>query len=645
MPLNKYTATLASKGRGGDSEIGHLTPGEIVLPANLPQQQPDLYAQIEAFFGDDLGRYTVGGNDDSINPATGYPEFEAPGNPGAAGGGTGAPGSSSGGGGGGNSPQSQAQGLASLPPTAFSGPGHGDATGEGVSSGVGPTGKSLFNVNLENEVISEQQKNPKAMETNLSLALHNMSQGLAETGTPPGAISQQNQQIQFMPSIFGENLGLVDPVTGETISPAQIASMTPAQFSALSSNPDTGVVGDPESPFGQVMSQLGLISSIAMNPTLAGLAQTIASEVIMGNERLSLPGLFGDDGSLSGLNPFSGLINSLSHELSNANADSISTFGPSTAVNGGGQPSNMGPGIVIPQQPAFEDPNEALQRFINRFLTPEQRTEQSTELFNILSGGANLDKNPFSGEDALQQFQNVIQGGIDRGNTNLGIDDITQGQFATEFGSPNIIDNILNDETGIRKQRFTDQINSTFDGSAFGDIDSDIINSIVEERAGPARQQVANAEARGTFNEVGSASANEFINNQFGIASDRITQIGEGINSGNQREVDAIRDFAKNNISGFELGDEGFDAAPFAAQRQSIIDDRSGSFGSDIISDLGSEALFDIGGAIGAGGSAQGNVSGTGSGGNNNLLDVIASREAQSNRTSRGLGSKGSGAF
>ena len=52
-----------------------------------------------------------------------------------------------------------------------------------------------------------------------------------------------------------------------------------------------------------------------------------------------------------------------------------------------------------------------------------------------------------------------------------------------------------------------------------------------------------------------------------------------------------------------------------------------------------------IGGAIGAGGSAQGNVSGTGSGGNNNLLDVIASREAQSNRTSRGLGSKGSGAF
>ena len=65
----------AAKGRGGDTELGHLTPGEVVLPPEFPQQRPDLFAEIAEFLGNDIGRRTVGGGDDSINPDTGYPEF------------------------------------------------------------------------------------------------------------------------------------------------------------------------------------------------------------------------------------------------------------------------------------------------------------------------------------------------------------------------------------------------------------------------------------------------------------------------------------------------------------------------------------------------------------------------------------------
>ena len=65
----------AAKGRGGDTELGHLTPGEVVLPPEFPQQRPDLFAEIAEFLGNDIGRRTVGGSDDSINPDTGYPEF------------------------------------------------------------------------------------------------------------------------------------------------------------------------------------------------------------------------------------------------------------------------------------------------------------------------------------------------------------------------------------------------------------------------------------------------------------------------------------------------------------------------------------------------------------------------------------------
>ena len=82
MPgLMPHSRKLAEMGRGGDTEIGHLTEGEVVLPPEVAGQSDVRRQLLEAFSraGIDIGRYTVGGEDDSINPRTGMREYYGPG--------------------------------------------------------------------------------------------------------------------------------------------------------------------------------------------------------------------------------------------------------------------------------------------------------------------------------------------------------------------------------------------------------------------------------------------------------------------------------------------------------------------------------------------------------------------------------------
>lgn len=72
--MNKVIEHLSKKGRGGDKTIGHLTPGEIVIPKSA--QTPDLLAHAKQTLGPRFGRYQVGGKDDSVNPKTGAKEFD-----------------------------------------------------------------------------------------------------------------------------------------------------------------------------------------------------------------------------------------------------------------------------------------------------------------------------------------------------------------------------------------------------------------------------------------------------------------------------------------------------------------------------------------------------------------------------------------
>jgi hypothetical protein len=70
---------LALQGRGEDTEVAHLTPGEIVLPRSL--QTPALMAQIEAQAarqGIDARQFILGHPTNRVNPQTGQREFAGP---------------------------------------------------------------------------------------------------------------------------------------------------------------------------------------------------------------------------------------------------------------------------------------------------------------------------------------------------------------------------------------------------------------------------------------------------------------------------------------------------------------------------------------------------------------------------------------
>lgn len=78
MPMTEDDAEMiAEEGRGGDVVMGHLTPGEIVIPVDLAED-PDFMRVLQDAFDSyemDMERYTVGSEANSINPDTGYPEF------------------------------------------------------------------------------------------------------------------------------------------------------------------------------------------------------------------------------------------------------------------------------------------------------------------------------------------------------------------------------------------------------------------------------------------------------------------------------------------------------------------------------------------------------------------------------------------
>lgn len=71
-----HARNIAAAGRNGDTVVAHLTPGETVIPRSMMTAQlvKALMGAAEET-GHDLGRYVVGGPDDSRNPKTGLLEF------------------------------------------------------------------------------------------------------------------------------------------------------------------------------------------------------------------------------------------------------------------------------------------------------------------------------------------------------------------------------------------------------------------------------------------------------------------------------------------------------------------------------------------------------------------------------------------
>jgi hypothetical protein len=278
--------------------------------------------------------------------------------------------------------------------------------------------------------------------------------------------------------------------------------------------------------------------------------------------------------------------------------------------------------------------------------TPQQIQYLKQEARNRLSQGA-FDRliadvqNPGLSQE---EFNKVLASGIERENLALG-PQVTQQQFDTVFDNPNLGQNILGEEEGLRRQSFGQDISSAFPGDAFQSLDDNIIDSIVQERQGPAQQQISRFEARGNLNPTGGKTANQFIQSQIPQAQETVRQVGEGVLGGYQSNIQDVRDRAEQQASGYKLGDELFDVTPFSTERSGLVEQQQGQLGSDVRGALGSEPLFDVSGALQSAGRAQGVVSGQGQ--NQSFLDSIAARElgSTSSRNRRGLRSRGSGAF
>ena len=68
---------IATLGRGGDTMLGHLTPGEIVIPKPLADDPVFKRKLFQEFMKNDmnLNTYIVGNDAKQINPTTGSKHF------------------------------------------------------------------------------------------------------------------------------------------------------------------------------------------------------------------------------------------------------------------------------------------------------------------------------------------------------------------------------------------------------------------------------------------------------------------------------------------------------------------------------------------------------------------------------------------
>ena len=187
-----------------------------------------------------------------------------------------------------------------------------------------------------------------------------------------------------------------------------------------------------------------------------------------------------------------------------------------------------------------------------QLLKQEARNALSQQAFEGLQGTA---INPGLSEE---EFNKILAAGVERENVRLG-PDITESQFRTVFDDPNLGQAILGEEESLRRQSFGQEIEQAFPGGVFQSLDDDIVSSIVEERQGPAQQQISRFGARGNLNPTGGQTANLFIQQQVPRARERVEEIGAGVLGGYRGDIGEIRGRAEEQAGGYQLGEGLFD--------------------------------------------------------------------------------------
>lgn len=78
MTAQMLTQIIGAMGRNGDSTIGHLTKGDVVIPRQIVMQNPEFLTKLKKAMADgesDYRTHIVGSGYENRNPHTGAPEF------------------------------------------------------------------------------------------------------------------------------------------------------------------------------------------------------------------------------------------------------------------------------------------------------------------------------------------------------------------------------------------------------------------------------------------------------------------------------------------------------------------------------------------------------------------------------------------
>ena len=291
---------------------------------------------------------------------------------------------------------------------------------------------------------------------------------------------------------------------------------------------------------------------------------------------------------------------------------------------------------------------------LNRQAAEEEQKRQDS----ILNTGAakSAFDNAIGGVDSLVEELGLTgQGFASDARTNLL--DILR-DFTPGAGQVNTFNSLLNADVGrslgqqaldTKTQEFQNfgntQISSIFPEDGFN-IDQSIIDSIVEDRIGQGSKLISNQQARGNFNPIGAQNANTNLQAQKPEIRQQVSDVAQSFVPAVNDRFNDIRTRAQESNNSFVLGDDLFDVTAFTDERDNFLNDQSTGFRSQIDDAIGSNPLFDIDSALGAGRRTQGLVSGGPRGGG--ILDTLAARQAQggsTQQTNRGISTTGNGAF
>lgn len=199
----------------------------------------------------------------------------------------------------------------------------------------------------------------------------------------------------------------------------------------------------------------------------------------------------------------------------------------------------------------------------------------------------------------------------------------------------------LNERQDISRQRYGRSVNETFapgfEENLLPDssIDS-IIDTILNEHSGRARQQVEANRARGVLNDTGYNASLDALGDQGVAARSTLRGVGQNVLGTKRDELSQIRGQAGNAASTYQYGSPAPDIGSYFTRAQNEATSALGDLEGSIRAALGDTSLFDPATALQFGGIGQGAINLT-----NAPTDFVPQTDRKRQQAGRGLGSTG----